>query len=114
MKKIAGISAVLLTPVITFAQGADAFSILRIVDLFIKKLIPVLITAALAFFIYGVVRYVIATEPDAKEDYKKIIVRGIIGLFIILSVWGLVGVIQRTFGIGNTDVTRENLPTVSV
>ena len=112
MKKIVSSVVAFSIPALAFAQGADAFSILTVLKLFADRLIPLLITAALLFFIYGVVRYMIASNPDDKDKAKKFVVNGIIGLFVILSVWGLVGVIQRTFGVGNAQITRENIPTV--
>lgn len=112
MKKILSGLLFVSTPVLAFAQGADAFSILTVLKLLMDRLIPFLITAALLFFIYGVVRYLVAGDPDDKEKAKKVVVRGIIGLFVILSVWGIVGVIQRTFGVGNAQITQDNIPTV--
>ncbi len=112
MKKIASSIVAFSVPALAFAQGADAFSILTVLKLFADRLIPLLITAALLFFIYGVVKYMIAGDPDQKDKAKKIVVNGIVGLFVILSVWGLVGVIQRTFGVGNAQITRDNIPTV--
>ena len=114
MKKIITAGALTFAPMLTFAQGADAFSILRVLKIFMDKLIPFLITAALLFFIYGVVKYVISSDPDETEKAKNIIVKGIIGLFVILSVWGLVGVIQRTFGVGNAQITKDTIPQVNV
>ncbi len=114
MKKILATVSLFGTPLVSFAQGADAFSILTVIKTLMDKVIPVLITAALLFFIYGVVRYLMATDPDEKGNFKKFIVKGIIGLFLILSIWGIVGVIQRTFGVGNAQITSENVPSVEV
>ncbi len=111
MKKI--VSGIIVSvPVFAFAQGADATSILQKISDLLSVSIPIVITAALLFFIFGVVRYVIAGNPDDKDKAKGIITKGIIGLFVILSVWGLIAVIQRTFGIGNPQITSENLPSV--
>ena len=114
MKKIISSLIAFSAPVFVFAQGADAVSILTVLRLFVDKLIPFLITAALLFFIFGVVRYMIAGNPDDKDKAKKIVINGIVGLFVILSVWGIVGVIQRTFGVGNAQITVDNIPTVNV
>jgi len=37
---------------------------------------------------------------------------GIIALFVILSVWGLVAVIQNTFGVRNQVLNPNDIPTV--
>lgn len=113
MKKIITGAALLSVPMLTFAQGANAFSILATLRAFIDRLIPFLIAAGLAYFIYGVVKYVIAGDADDKEKAKKVIIQGLIGLFIMLSVWGIIGVFQRTFQVGNSEITQSNIPGVN-
>lgn len=99
-------------PVLVLAQ-TNAFSILGVISNIMRIAIPLLITAALLFFIYGVVKYVIAKNSDDKGEARSVIVRGLIGLFVILSIWGLVGVIQSTFGIGSGgDIDSSNIPGV--
>lgn len=111
-KKIV-IGTALTFPGIVLAQ-ANALSILGTIGNIMQVLIPLLITAALLFFIYGVVRYVIAKNADDTKEARSIIFRGLIGLFVILSIWGLVGVIQSTFGIGaGGDIDSSNIPGVS-
>lgn len=112
IKKITTGAALALLPTVVLAQ-TQVFSILGVISNIMKILIPMLITAALLFFIYGVVRYVIAKNADDTKDAKNIIFRGLIGLFVILSIWGLVGVIQSTFGIGSGgDIDSSSIPGV--
>ncbi len=114
MKKIIAGASLFIAPLFTFAQGANAFSILATLRAFVDRLIPFLIAAGLAYFIWGIISYVIAGNSDKKEEARHKIVQGLLGLFIILSVWGIIGVFQRTFQVGNTEVGSENIPSVSV
>ena len=114
MKKVISFSVSLFTPFFAFAQGADAFTILGTIRALADKIIPLLITVALIIFFYGVIRYVLVEEPEEKKKMRGIIVKGLIGFFIMLSIWGLIGVIQRTFGVGNAKVGKSNIPTVDV
>lgn len=75
-------------------------SILGTVGGLINTIIPILIAAGLAYFIYGVVKFIMSKDGDEKGTARKIMINGVIGLFVIVSVWGLIGVIQSTFGIG--------------
>ena len=114
MKKIitgAALSALTL-PFIAFAQ-TTVFSLLGVVKNILDILIPLLITAALVYFIYGVVKYVISSDADDKEKARAVVTRGILGLFIIVSIWGIIGIIQSTggFGAGGT-ITKEQIPGV--
>lgn len=65
----------------------------------INFLVPILIAAGIAFFVYSVIRYITAKDEDQKSAYKGSMVYAIIGLFVITSVWGLVAVLNNTFGI---------------
>ncbi len=101
------------TPLLAMAQ-TNAFSILNVVGKMMKIIIPMLITAAVLYFIFGVVKYVVSSDSDDKGKAREVIIRGIIGLFVIISIWGLVGIIGNTFGIGvGGSLTGEQIPGVS-
>ena len=97
-----------------FAQTSFGTILLTIGGL-INQIIPILIAGALAYFIYGVIKFVISTDSDDKEVARKVVVQGIIGLFVIVSVWGLVGVVQSTFGIGTgSTLNASQIPGVQL
>ncbi|MFH1608853.1 MAG: hypothetical protein ABH951_02430 [Patescibacteria group bacterium] len=75
-------------------------------------LIPILIVLGVVFFVYGVVMYMIGKDEEAKKKGKDKIIYGIIGLVVIVAMWGLVGIITRTFGLENStvDITIPSLP----
>lgn len=102
IKRIISVAA-LFTPFFVFADGATFDSIVARISGIASALIPVLITVALAYFIYGVVKFIGGGEEGRKQA-KDIIVYGIIGLFAIVSVWGLVKLIQDSFGIKATTI----------
>lgn len=80
----------------------------------LSPLIPILITIALIVFLWGVARYVIKGADDEKEreQGKQIMIYGIIGLFVMVSVWGLVAIVSNTFNLGNApfDSSRVRIP----
>ncbi|MCA9351377.1 hypothetical protein KC929_01185 [Patescibacteria group bacterium] len=101
MKNILKASVVAGAALPFLALGQSTFgSILGTIANLINAIIPVLIALALAYFIYGVFKFIMASDADKKKDARSIVIQGVIGLFVIVSVWGLVGVIQATFGIG--------------
>jgi hypothetical protein len=73
--------------------------------------VPVLFAIAFIVFLYGVARTYIFSHGEAGEveEGHKIILWGIIGFFIMVSVWGLVNVVASTFGL-NT-VAAPTTPT---
>lgn len=64
---------------------------------------PIIILAfavALLVFFWGIFQFVSSETADVKrEEGKKKIFFGIIGMFIMLSAKGIIGVILSTFGI---------------
>ena len=64
-----------------------------------KFLVPILATLALVLFVWGIVQYVVnADNEEAREQGKKVILWGIIGLFSMVGVWGLVSLLISTLG----------------
>lgn len=66
-------------------------------------IIPVLMALGLIYFIWGVVEYMIGGGDEAKKKGRDHIIYGLIGLAVIVGVWGLVNVVTKTFGLGGQD-----------
>ncbi len=72
--------------------------------------VPVLIALALALFIWGGVVFVFSAGDDTKrKEGQKRMIWGIVGLFVIVSVWGFVKLLQ-TFFAANGDVSGITAP----
>ncbi|HRH31261.1 MAG TPA: hypothetical protein PK950_01210 [Candidatus Paceibacterota bacterium] len=66
-----------------------------------RSIIPLLFALALLMFIWGVLKYVIAPDgSDDREEGRWFMIWGIVGLFVMVSVWGLVGLVSNTLEIG--------------
>lgn len=58
---------------------------------------------ALLYFLWGCVEYIRdASNEKGRAEARIRILHGILGLFAIVSVWGLVGIIQNTFDLDNS------------
>ena len=64
-------------------------------------LVPLLFAVAFIVFLYGVFKKYIWSRGDetAVEEGHKLILWGIIGFVIMISLWGLVNVVANTFGL---------------
>jgi len=67
----------------------------------LNSVIPVLVALGVVYFVWGVITYVIASDEEAKKKGRDRIIYGIIGLAVIVAVWGLVRILTRTFGLDN-------------
>lgn len=66
-------------------------------------IIPLLFTIAFLLFLWGMIKYIRGSDDVKKrEESKKFIYWGIIGLTVMVSVWGIVKIVNSTFGFGNT------------
>ena len=64
-------------------------------------IIQILFSLALMYFIFGVYGFVKnAGNPAERQKYSKAITWGIVGLAVMISVWGLVSIVTGTFGEG--------------
>jgi hypothetical protein len=71
--------------------------------LLLKTILPFLFALATVAFIWGIIQFYL--NPDNEEKRKKgksFIIGGLIGLFVMISMWGLVGILTNTFGVGNS------------
>ncbi len=64
----------------------------------ISPLITLLFGVALLLFIWALVKYITkVNDPKAQQEARQMIFWGIIILAVMVSVWGLVKVVQNTF-----------------
>lgn len=70
----------------------------------IDAAVPVLAVLALVLFFAGIVRYVAkAGDEKGKERDKEVMLWGLIALFVIFSIWGILRVLNNTlFGGGSS------------
>lgn len=67
----------------------------------VGALVPILITLALVVFFFGLVRYLFASGGDANhaKENKSLMIWGLVTLFVMVSVWGIVRLAQDALGI---------------
>jgi len=86
------------------ATGSQITNVTDFINIFTCMLnttiLPLLVSLAVVFFLWGVTQYVInPTSSEEREKGQQYMVWGLIGLFVIVSIWGLVSVLTNTFGI---------------
>lgn len=89
----------------------DLTSLMCKIGQLLNAVVPLLIALAVVYFVWGVVAYVISDDEEAKSKGRDRIIYGIIGLAVIIAMWGLVRILTNTFNVGNTGVIT--LPTVN-
>ena len=65
----------------------------------ISPLVMLMISLAIIIFIWGILKYMRAGDSEQiKSEGKEIMFWGIIGIFVIVSIWGIVAILSNTFG----------------
>ena len=79
-------------------------------------LVPVIFAIAFLVFIWGAFNAFIigATNDSAKENGKNLMLWGLIGFFVMVSVWGLVNILTGTVSFGNTSGVTGGTPRAGV
>lgn len=120
-KKLIVLSGLVVSfaPILAFAQnsrGCDRVdsgtiqSILCTIGNILDTVIPILVVLGMVYFVWGVITYVISNDEEAKKAGRDRMIFGIIGLVVIVGVWGLVRIVLNTFDVG----TEGSLPTPTV
>ena len=106
--------AAMCMPVIASAQElieVNTFfsSLLTLVN---RTLIPLMFAVAILGFFYGVFKYLIVGGADEskREEGKKLMIWAVIGFVVMVSLYGIIGLVQSSFGITDNEF-KGSLPT---
>ena len=114
MKKIISILSLYAFPVLVLAADAadsvtNANSLFTKIQDIIKLILPIIIAIAVIYFVYNALMYMIAADEERKGEAKSKMIYGIIALFVMVSVWGLVNILKGTFSLDNTTPSTPKL-----
>ena len=88
----------LALPITSFAALGNIDTLITDVGNIVNKIIPIVFALALLGFFYGLVMYIFGKEYN-KDQAKKTMIWGVVALFVMASVWGLVRFIGNAVGI---------------
>lgn len=97
MKKIIALLASFV-PMVALAQPiTDVNSLTFKLTNIGNTAIEILIAFAVIWIIYTTVMFIVKAGSDDAAKYRTAILWGVVGLFVILSIWGLVRILSNTF-----------------
>jgi hypothetical protein len=114
MKKVlSSILGFLALPLVAFAQGASATSVLTQIGGILDILIPIIITLMVVFFLWGLAQYVLAKDDTGKKEGRDRMIQGIIAIFVGLTLFGIINLVQNTFGLnGGGSLDSSDIPSI--
>ncbi len=93
-------------PSVAFAAGQKLSDIINTIIGYLNQALFLLLGVAVVIFVFYVIKYYMMADAN-RADGGKYVMYSLIGFFVILSFWGLVNILQNTFGLQN----ENNQPT---
>ncbi len=98
MKKILAILFALLLPSLVLAQAGTISGLIKSIVDILGLLVPLIFALALLYFFWGLGQFILnAGSEDGREKGKHVMLWGVIALFVMVSIWGIVGILDDTF-----------------
>lgn len=115
MKKLGIIGAILAFPLVvgaqsvTSVQSAGSF----LIGLINNVAVPVVFALSFIVFIWGVFQVFVlgGTNEEAKEKGRALMLYGLIGFFVMVSVWGLVSILTGSVDLNDQAPSYPTAPT---
>ena len=86
-------------------RGVDTLGnyLLQIVTLIDVYLVPIIFALAFLVFIWGIFQYFIvgATNEVKRDSGKQLMIWGLLGFFVMISIWGIINLLLFSFSPGN-------------
>ncbi len=86
------------------SSAASLFDTLSLFNTFLNALIGLFITLAIVVFFWGLIKYLwdVGGSED-KSEGLQIMMYGVIAIFVMVSIWGIIRLLQNTFKVTSTD-----------
>jgi len=89
----------LTMPLFVHAQNIDV--LLYSIGRWVNNIAPILSGIALLVFFWGLVKFIFhAGDEEKRSEGKKFMMWAIIGIFVLVSIWGIIFFLSRSFGTG--------------
>ena len=100
MKKALLAFSVFALPLVSSAQDLDNLNTLAdSIGGLINTLVPIVFTLALLYFFWGLADFVRKVGGNEMEEGKNKMIWGLITLFVMASVWGIIKFIGDAFSL---------------
>jgi thiol:disulfide interchange protein len=85
--------------------------LIAIVHQLINLVTPVVIALALLFFFWGLATFILgSSNEEERKKGRNIMIYGILALFIMVSIWGIIAVLQNTFELRGGSIIPPLIP----
>jgi hypothetical protein len=107
--------ALFFTPRAVSAQIKTVGDVITQFSNLLDLIFPVVVSLAVLGFFWGLTQYIWkAGDKEAKEEGRRIMIAGVLGLFLIVAIGGIVDVLMASLDLsGNTTIPIPSVGTNS-
>lgn len=112
MKKILnriGVGMIIASPALALAQGSLTGAASKVQEV-IRIVTQIVVALAFIYFLWGLMQYLIT---DKKEEARSAMIYSALIMAVMFSIWGIIGLLQQTFGLQDTSSNVIVTPTVA-
>jgi hypothetical protein len=92
----------------TAAQGL--LGTLALANRILNGLVGLAILVAILAFFWGLIQWMFSSGGEAKSEGLKFMFYSVISIFVMVSIWGIIRLLQNTFGVTqNTSITPDGI-----
>ena len=112
-------TSALVAPMFVFATSqieTRAIEVTQTIGKLIQYLIPITFGIAVIYFFWGLANYILnAGDDEKKKAGRAVMLNGIIALFVMVSIYGIINVLGNFTGATNTagNAPQITLPRVT-
>lgn len=99
MKWLLPLVTIFAMPAVAWAAPSTFKELVDRLVVLMDLLVPILITIALIFYLYGISQNVLnfSDQKSGNEKMKAYMVYGVLILFVMVSIWGILRLMSDTF-----------------
>jgi uncharacterized membrane protein YidH (DUF202 family) len=108
----ATIVGVFIMPAITYAASGGIGDFVHQFSLILNSVVPFIVGLAVFVIVYGIFGYIrFAGDEEKRKQGKEFMVWGLLGVFAMLSIWGLVSILVNSFNLDNSNTVITDIYT---
>ncbi len=86
------------------SSGATLQNVLGQFGVLIQQATPIVVALALLGFFWGLAKLLFSKGDEQKKEGRTIMVWGILALFVMITIFGIISVLATTFGVNGGTV----------
>lgn len=85
------------------AGATTLLDTLALMNTFLNATMWLFISLAIVVFFWGLIKYIFSPGTDRASEGVQVMFWGVLAIFVMVSIWGIIRLLQATFKVTSTD-----------